>query len=439
MVDSLRRFFSDLAGPSAVIAAGTMGAGAVTALLLSGAWFQYSLIWVVLLMAPFFIVAINTATRIGVLNHDAGLMKLVGTHTHTGVVWMILLINIPLHFLVCMGQMSVMYSAFMTLTGLDQFAFSESLWGQILFSTLIASCVLTLVLSQGYQRMQTVMTWLMVVMFVCFLVIAFKGFVEWRRILEGVVPHIPADLEVEGVPGGRSALTSIVGIVGSAIAPAALLGMPYYAADARLKTEELGDDLRKTIVNLGIIFTLYAIFIIIAGGYALHPLSSHGEIDSISEAGQVLNGAFPPLLSAVGPKVFALGIFLAALTTLVVTAQIASYILLDGTGRSWKYTSGNKPYLVCLSVMIVGAAIIGPLWDFPALLKVLLLMAANLVIVPTVLSVVIYLSRRRSVMGNFTAGGGRTLLLLVLLAVSLFIAVYKFPGLVNAFTASISG
>lgn len=438
MANSIKRLFSDLAGPSAVIAAGTMGAGAVTALLLSGAWFQYSLIWVVLLMAPFFIVAINTATRIGVLNHDAGLMKLVGDHTHVGVVWMILLINIPLHILVCMGQMSVMYSAFVTLTGLDQFAVSETLWGEMLFSTLIALGVLTLVLSQGYERMQTVMTWLMVVMFVCFLIIAFKGFVEWRRIIEGVVPHIPADLEVEGVPGGRSALTSIVGIVGSAIAPAALLGMPYYAADARLKTDELGNDLRKTIVNLGIIFTLYAVFIIIAGGYALYPLSSHAQIDSISEAGQVLNGAFPPLLSAIGPKVFALGIFLAALTTLVVTAQIASYILLDGTGRSWKYTSGNKSYLICLSVMIVGAALIGPLWDFPALLKVLLLMAANLVIVPTVLAVVIYLSRSKIVMGDFTAGPGRSLLLLILLAVSLLIAIYKLPGLVNAFTASIS-
>ena len=41
-----------IVGPTAVIAAGTMGAGAVASFLLAGAWFHYDLLWVILLMLP---------------------------------------------------------------------------------------------------------------------------------------------------------------------------------------------------------------------------------------------------------------------------------------------------------------------------------------------------------------------------------------------------
>ena len=43
-------FFTQLVGPAAVMAAGTMGAGAIASFLLAGAWFRYDLLWVLLLI-----------------------------------------------------------------------------------------------------------------------------------------------------------------------------------------------------------------------------------------------------------------------------------------------------------------------------------------------------------------------------------------------------
>ena len=53
-VPVLQRVFSNLLGPAAVMAAGTMGAGAAASLILTGAWFRYELLWVIPLILPIF-------------------------------------------------------------------------------------------------------------------------------------------------------------------------------------------------------------------------------------------------------------------------------------------------------------------------------------------------------------------------------------------------
>ena len=63
--------------PTAVMAAGTMGAGAIASFLLAGTWFRYDLLWVILLMLPVFVVSADSASRIGALNPDRGLFTVV--------------------------------------------------------------------------------------------------------------------------------------------------------------------------------------------------------------------------------------------------------------------------------------------------------------------------------------------------------------------------
>ena len=107
--------FRELVGPAAVMAAGTMGAGAIASFLLAGAWFRYELLWVILLMLPVFVVSADSASRIGALNPDRGLFTLVRERINPLLAWLILLVVVPVHFLVTMGQLSVMVSAFKTL------------------------------------------------------------------------------------------------------------------------------------------------------------------------------------------------------------------------------------------------------------------------------------------------------------------------------------
>jgi Mn2+/Fe2+ NRAMP family transporter len=431
----INKLFRELVGPAAVIAAGTMGAGAVASLILAGAWFRYDLLWVVLFMLPLFIVAVDSSGRIGSINRGNGMLSIVRRHIHPSVAWALLLINVPVHLLVAMGQFSIMTSAFLSLFGMHpptvgaaQAQIDQYLLLEVIASLTLAGLILWLVLSHGYDRMQKAMTVLMVAMFVCFLLIALRSFGEAGDILAGFVPQIPPDLPVPGRDTLRLSTGSIIAIVGSAIAPGALLTIPYLSSDASAGTLNLKQDLRKYIINLGLIFGGYSMFLLIAGGYALYPLPNHAEIETVHEAGQVLTKAFPDAISFVGPVIFTLGLFIAAMTTLVICVQVIIYLSLDMFNKPWTFSTDNRAFRRLMVLVTLAAGALAPVWSFPAMLKVVLLMGLNVLVIPLVLMTMIYLLNRRAVMGEYTAGLTRNALLVLCLIVSLALAVDSFPS-----------
>lgn len=433
-MNSLINLLRTIVGPTAVIAAGTMGAGAVASFLLAGAWFRYDLLWVILLMLPVFVVSTDTASRIGFLNAREGMFSLIRRQLHPGVAWFLLLVNVPVHFLIVMGQMSVMTSALMSVFGFHPPGTGASAdyvqgyrMAEIVLSLVCGGAILWLVLAQGYERMQKAMSLLMVLMFICFLMVALRGMTELPEILAGFIPSLPGDLARAGDAPPRVATSSIIAMVGAAIAPAALLGMPYLRADDDGADRDLGRDLRNSVVNLGLIFGAYAIFIVIAGGFALYPLSNHAEIEAVHQASGVLQDAFPAALAFAGPTIFSLGVFMAAVTTLVVAAQLSVYFSLDMFRQNWRFTTDNRLYHRVLAIFIMGAALLAPFWSFPALLKVVLLMGINVVVIPLVFVIVIYMINRPSVVGSHTAEWWRNALLVAGLATSIALAVDKVP------------
>ncbi len=415
-------------GPTAVIAAGTMGAGAVASFLLAGAWFRYDLLWVIPLMLPVFVVSVDTASRIGALNPSKGMFSLIRERLHPGLVWFLLAINVPVHVLIIMGQLSVMNDATLSMAGqaLGNSVTLSPLAGAAL-SLALACLVLWLVFSSGYERLQRVMTGLLVAMFLCFLAVALRGFSEWRPILGGFIPSLPPDLPVPGTGVSRSASASVIAMLGSAIAPAALLGMPYLSADGGNSPSRLRESFRRAVLNLGLIFGAYAVFVVIAGGFALYPLENNAGLDDVARASAVLDGVFPGALGALGPLVFAGGVFIAALTTLVVAAQITVYFLLDTLGRDWTFAAENRGYHVLVGAIVIGAALLAPHWSFPALLKVVLLMGINVLVIPVAFVIVLLLANSDEVMGQWRAEWWRNALLGLGLVVSLALAVQKFP------------
>lgn len=430
-MNALGRWIGNLVGPAAVMAAGTMGAGAVASFLLAGAWFRYDLLWVILAMLPVFVISVDSASRIGALNPARGMFSLVREHINGGLAWLLLLLIAPVHFLVTMGQISVMSSAFVSLIGMDAgmqggAGPSMALGLEVLLSVALSAAVLWLVFSRGYERMQRVMTLLMVLMFICFLVVALRGLVEWRAIAIGFVPSIPPDLPV---PGGdpRVATSSIIAMVGAAVAPAALLGMPYLCADDGGGREELAHAFRQAIINMGVIFGAYAVFVVVAGGFALYSLPDNASFADVGEASQVFRNVLPGVMSAVGPTIFSLGLFTAAMTTLVVAAQVTIYFLLDMLGHEWRFADDNRLYHRTLSVFVLAAAALAPLWDFPALLKVILLMGINVVVIPLGFVIVLLLANNTKVMGELRAEWWRNAILGVGLLLSIGLAVDKAP------------
>jgi Mn2+/Fe2+ NRAMP family transporter len=315
-------------------------------------------------------------------------------------------------------------------TQIDQYLMVE-----IVTSVFLAVFVLWLVLSHGYERMQKAMTAMMVLMFFCFLFIAFRSISEIGDILAGFIPKIPEDLVAPGRETTRLSSSSIIAIVGSAIAPGALLVIPYLTSDASTGPPTLKQDLRKFIINLGLIFGAYAMFILVAGGYALYPLANHAEIETVHEAGQVLTQALPESVGFFGPAIFSFGLFIAAMTTLVICVQVVIYLSLDMFKKTWTFTDDNRLYRRLVIVVTLAAGVLAPVWSFPAMLKVVLLMGVNVLVIPLVIGAMIYLLNRRAVMGKHTASAWRNALLVLCMIVSVVLAVDKFPDYLEMFAS----
>ena len=425
-------------GPAAVMAAASIGAGAASSLILGGAWFGYQLLWVVLLTVPLLVITVDSAARIGLLNKDKGMFALICTHLHPGIAWLLLAINVPVHLLIGMGQMSVMTSSALSLFGYyppetaEQMAGSNFRNVELLVSLAFAAGIVWLLTSEGYQRMQRYMTGFLLLMLACFLVVALRGFTELPAIVAGMAPGVPEDL-MPGTDMARSSGLVIMGIVGSVLAPAAMLGMPYMSADNRLQgTPDLKQEFRNSVINLGFIYCACSLCIIIAGGFALYPLANHAEIDSVHEASRILLRAFPQELEFLGPMVFSAGMIIAALTTFVVTVEVITYFILDMFGYPWHHTRDNRRFKRTVAMCIALPAVLAPLWTFPALFKLLLLMGINAIVVPLVYLIVLILTNRKSVMGEHTGSIPRNLILLTALILSLTISVIKMPEFVRA-------
>lgn len=436
----LLAFFRKIVGPAAVIAAGSMGAGATSSLILAGTWFRYDLLWAAVLILPLFVVALDSASRIGLLNRDQGLMSMIRERIHPSVAWLILVVNVPVHLLIAMGQMSVMTSALLSLAGIyppgDAAAGAASGNYQLLefvLSLAVAGGVIWLLTSEGYHRMQKIMTAIMLVLFVCILAVAVRGFQEIGAILAGFVPNVPPDLPVPGTGAVRHSSISIIAIIGSVLAPGALLGISYMSADNSKGAPDFKAEFRQSVINLGFIYGGYSLLVIVAGGFALFPLANNAGIDSIHEASKILVRAFPEGLSFLGPITFTIGLFMAALTTFVVVVEVISYICLDMFRFSWHYSNDNRRFKRFLVVAIILPAVLAPFWAFPALFKNLLLMSLNTVVIPLVFVALIMLVNQQAVMQQYRASLVRNAILVAGLALSVGLAVVNVPKYLQIF------
>jgi len=432
------RFFAAVVGPAAVMAAGTMGAGLTGSLMLAGIWFGYDLLWVAVLTLPLFVICVDSATRIGALNPDTGMFSLIRERLHPSIAWLLFLLNVPLYLLIAMSHMSVMTSSLRSLLMLEPTSGSAGgdsgspVWFDFILAVICAGILVRLVTSSGYQRLQTAMTVLLLLMSACFVLVALRGFTDMGAILGGLVPSFPEPaLSLDGQTT-RKALAVAIAVVGSMLAPPAMLGIPYMSADERSNTPDLRALFRKSVINLGLIVGLYCISLIVAGGFALHGLPDHASIDTVEEARGVLGDAFPAGLQFLGPAIFSLGMFIAALTTFVVIAELMSYFILDMFHKPWHHTAENRPFKVTVVVWLIVPAVLAPFWNLPELFQVVLLMGANTIVVPLVILSVILLVNRTDVMGENRARVGRNVILVVALILAVALAAAQLPDFLSS-------
>jgi manganese transport protein len=426
MLQRATTVFSRFVGPAALTAAGMIGAGAVATRLLAGAWFGFSLLWVALIVIPMVIFTLDSAARVAILNGGRGMFEMIRGDLGAWLAWFIFLPTVLVNVIVNMSQMSAMVEGAYGSVGLLPPVASDSGWGLALVTLVWTAVTVVAAVLGGYKRVEKIMTALLLVILVCFLVVAIKGLMDWAtwpRLAGGLVPGVPADLPVVGETRTRGGLTQVLAIAGQALPPSVMLAYGYLAANAGQTSADIGPAFKKTVVNLGIVWGLFSVMVIVAGTTALHDVytgegpeylgvSHYSQIESIPVAGQVLGPAFPGALGFLAPRFFSLGLIAAAFTTLISVSLTMTYFCLDMARRNWRFTPDNTLFKAVFASWIVIPSLLAPFWKLPALLKAILAMVGNLVLAPVAVLVILYFVTRPT-MAGFRAGPARIGVLVV--------------------------
>ncbi|HEV8395755.1 MAG TPA: divalent metal cation transporter [Vicinamibacterales bacterium] len=437
-------FFARLVGPAALTAAGMIGAGAVATRLLAGAWFGFDLLWVALYVVPMVVFALDSASRVGVLSNGRGMFEMIRTDIGAWLAWAIFVPTVLVNVIVNMSQMSAMVEGSYGAAGLLPPANGQSTLGLAMVTVALTAVTVVSAVLGGYKRVEKIMTTLLVVILVSFIVVAIKGLLDWRTWIalgQGLVPQVPAPVPVVGSGRTRDAFTQIMAIAGQALPPAVFLSYGYLAANAGYKgtAAEIRGAFWKTVQNLGVIWGLFSVVVIVAGATALHAVytgagpgylgvSHYSQIESIPVAGQVLGPAFPGALGFLAPRFFSIGLIAAAFTTLISVSLTMTYFCLDMARMNWHFTADNRPFKLVFAVWIAIPALVAPFWQLPALLKAILAMVGNLLLAPVAVLVILYFVNQKS-LGEFRANTGRNLVLCLTAAFALVLVINGLRGL----------
>jgi Mn2+/Fe2+ NRAMP family transporter len=96
------------------------------------------------------------------------------------------------------------------------------------------------------------------------------------------------------------------------------------------------------------------------------------------------------------------------------------------TAQMQRYWTKTSALMWTIFALWIFFSFVAPLWSFPAMLKVVLLMGVNVLVLPIILAALLYLVNQRSVMGEHTHSG-RNLVLAGCVALSVVLAVAMAP------------
>ncbi|MBX2810645.1 MAG: divalent metal cation transporter [Myxococcales bacterium] len=433
------RLIKNIIGPAAIMAAGMIGAGAVSTRLLAGTWFGFDLLWAALYVIPMVIFTLDSCSRVGILSGDRGMLDMIRTEISPALAWFMFLPQVLLNIIVNVGQISVMSEAGFSVFGVE--AAEVSMGPQLLLSVVLSIIVLVTAVSGSFKRLQGVMTGLLMLILVCFIAVAVKGLFSastWLGLVGGLVPAVPADLPVRGTQEFRGGFTQLMAIAGQALPAAVFLSYGYFTSNAKYTSSQLKENLKKTVINFGLIWGLFSVVVVVCGVTALHNVYQgesgglhYSQIASVSQAGATIAPALPVSLSYMATPIFSMGLLVAAFTTMVSVALMMTYFTLDMLQKDWKLSDGNTLFRVIFGFYVIVPGILAPFWSMPALIKAIIGMAGNLLMAPLALIIIMYFINNKRYVGEHTASPVRNLVLTATFLFSLYVVV---RGVVNLAT-----
>ncbi|HEU4865616.1 MAG TPA: divalent metal cation transporter [Actinomycetota bacterium] len=369
--------FLAVAGPGLIAANAGNDAGGILTYASAGAQFAYRTLFLMLLVTVALVVVQEMCSRLGAYT-GKGLGALIreqfSVRSSTGAMALLFIANVGLTVSEFAG-----IGAAMELLGVSRYIAVPlalaGIWAVTVFGTYSKAERASLALSLA---------------FVAYPIAAILAHPDWAVVTRDLVtPHFVRS---------SAFLVLAVALIGTTITPY----MQFYVASA-VVDKKIGPDQypaeRVDTVNGAIVSNVVSIFIIIATAAAI---GGTGPLSSASEAAKALE----PVVGSLAPTLFGVGLLGASLLAALVVPLSSSYAIAEAFGveRSVSDRPRQAPLFFGLftAQLVVGAAIAlapGNLVSLAVNMQVL-----NGLITPVLLTFVLILANRRSVLGNAANG-----------------------------------
>lgn len=367
-------------GPGVITSNVDNDSGGIYTYSVAGARYGYSLLWVLVPVTVALVVVQEMCSRMGTVT-GKGLADLIREHFGLRTTFLLMMAVLVTNFGNTVAEFAGVASA-LELFGISRYVSVP----------LGAAFVWWLVVFGSYKSVEKVF------LVACLIYVAypFSGLLarpDWTAALHGtVVPKMPFDLP---------AVSMVVGIVGTTIAPWMQFYLQSSVVEKESKISDYGD-VRLDVVIGSIMAVVVAFFIVVACAATLHREGVH-EIATGADAARAL----APLAGPYAAWLFALGLANASLFAACILPLATAYSVCEGLGLEAgvdrKFGEAPEFYWLYTALIVGGAGMI-LLPGAPLLRIILVSQIMNGVLLPFVLVFMIRLVNRRSIMGEFTNG-----------------------------------
>ncbi|MEW9032644.1 MAG: Nramp family divalent metal transporter [Planifilum fimeticola] len=394
------RWFRSL-GPAVITAALVLGPGSLTVSTKLGALFGYQVLWIVVLATLFMMVFTEMGARIGMAS-DQSLLTLVRRKWGSKAAVLIGAGSFLITSSFQAGNAIGTGIAFGTLTGT-----SASLW-TVLFTLLAIG---SLFLKNFYRVLEKVMLCLVGLMLASFLFTLLMVRPDPAAVAGALIPRVP-----------EGSFVLITAFVATTFSIVGAFYQSYFVQERGWGRGQVKEGVRESysgILCLGLISAM----VMVCAAAVLLPQGI--QVNSVVEMGKTLE----PLYGGTATAVFTLGLWGAALSSLMGNAAIGGALLADALGWGARFHEKRVKGLV-MSVMLIGALVALTFGSAPLELIVTAQMI-TVVIVPLIGTAMFRISNDRAVMGDLTNSAVKNLIGGIGLLVLYFLSVYTLGSLIR--------
>lgn len=367
-----RRWYSRI-GPALILATVVVGPGSLTLHTIAGASFRYQLLWVPVVGTLFMIAYTHTAARISLVTRRT-LFDLTRETYGQGMS----IVAGGLAFLAVLAFQAGNTAA-VGFASQAYFAGDIRAWAA---AWTIAAIALTC-LPRLYGRIEWAVKWMVGAMLLTFIGTLLVVGVDAPNAIQGLVPTLP----------DASVAFLAVGMIGTTFSIVAAVYQSYLITEKGWSIEQKDSPTVDCVVGIGVL-GLISCVILMTSAAVIH--DNDTKVNSVQEMAMQLE----PLVGPSAFYLFTIGFFLASFSSLVVNPLIGATLLSDSIGRSSRM---NDRFVRGVSIAGLVMGLIVVCW-FDGSPTELIRVAQGMAVIafPLLGFLTIDLSRRRSVMSEWT-------------------------------------